>query len=284
MNTLLHPTDLSGPAITALHQAHAMCRGIGARLVVLHVFDIPTIMNSPVEAATFQQIDKEVHRINQAKLDEFCRAQLGDDAMKEGVRCMVLEHTSPKEAIARVADDVEADLIVVGARGGSKARELIMGSTTKSLITHGIRPVLVVPEEARAGIPRQLVQAIPLDDTAVNAVKKGIHFSDLFNASLTVVHVAAPEDADPAQRLDDLMVHVRERTGRADLRHELVRAPSVAAGLDAYLRGHPTDLLVMVEHERTGVFDMLFHVDKVTRMIFHTHVPTLVLHQGWPIA
>ena len=284
MSTILHATDVSRGALPALTLAEGMSPEGQSTLVVLHVFDIPTIMNSPTEAATFQEIDRDVHRIDQANLEAFCREHLGDAAMDDGVRCMVKEHMAPVEAIMQVADELNVDMVVVGTRGQSRGRELLMGSTTKGLVKHSTRTVLVVPEEAPPVVPRKVVLATMLEGADVNAIEKCMRFSDDLKASMTLVHVAGPKAEQAAEHLADLMALVKERTGRTDLRHELVHAASVAEGLDAYLRSHPTDLLVMVEHERHGLIDLLFHRDKVTGMVFHTTIPTLVLHEGWSIA
>ncbi|MEA3340919.1 MAG: universal stress protein [Chloroflexota bacterium] len=48
------------------------------------------------------------------------------------------------EAILRVAETREADLIIVGARGSSSLRGLLLGSVSQKVIQHATCPVLVV--------------------------------------------------------------------------------------------------------------------------------------------
>jgi nucleotide-binding universal stress UspA family protein len=49
------------------------------------------------------------------------------------------------QSIIGVADDIEADLIVVGARGLSTVQSVLLGSVSNAVVHHSSRPVLVVP-------------------------------------------------------------------------------------------------------------------------------------------
>ena len=50
----------------------------------------------------------------------------------------------PEEVVARYGQD--AQLIVVGARGLSTVRSVVLGGVSNALVHHAKRPVLVVPK------------------------------------------------------------------------------------------------------------------------------------------
>jgi nucleotide-binding universal stress UspA family protein len=52
----------------------------------------------------------------------------------------------PPNQILRLATDVDADLIVVGSRGLGRVKSAILGSTSREVLAHADRPVLVVRE------------------------------------------------------------------------------------------------------------------------------------------
>ena len=54
----------------------------------------------------------------------------------------------PGSAIAQVAEDIDADVIVVGTRGHSSIPGLVLGSVAHRLIHVAHRPVLAVPPSA----------------------------------------------------------------------------------------------------------------------------------------
>jgi len=53
------------------------------------------------------------------------------------------------QQIARLADDVDADLIVVGSRRLGRVKRLVLGSTSRTLLDLTRRPVLIVTREGQ---------------------------------------------------------------------------------------------------------------------------------------
>ncbi len=281
MKTILHATDFSAQSVPALKLAHALSEASSSTLVVLHVFDVPMIVSSPQRSDTMQLIGKDLHKLEKVRLENFCKEHLGEVNMKH-IRCKVKENEVPATAIMGVADDIDADTVIVGTRGESRVRELLMGSTAKKLLKESARPVLVVPAGALTNAPEQVAQAVMIGDADVGAIERGIRFCDELGARLTVVHVGDAKDGMAARSLDQLMTRVKENTGRKDLRHELVHVGDVtiAEALDRYLHKHKIDLLVMLGRRHHNVLDMLFGSDVIIGMAFHTRVPTLVLREG----
>ena len=53
---------------------------------------------------------------------------------------------APFECLRDVAEEVDADLIVVGARGYGAFKAMALGSTSTKLIYSTTRPVVVIPD------------------------------------------------------------------------------------------------------------------------------------------
>jgi nucleotide-binding universal stress UspA family protein len=56
---------------------------------------------------------------------------------------------APVDTILRVADEIDASLVVVGRQGSGKRPELLLGSTAHQIAENCPRPVLVVPPIGR---------------------------------------------------------------------------------------------------------------------------------------
>jgi nucleotide-binding universal stress UspA family protein len=59
-----------------------------------------------------------------------------------------LREGNPVAALLELADDVDADLVVVGSRGVGGFPGLLLGSTSTQVAQHAHRPVVIVPEPA----------------------------------------------------------------------------------------------------------------------------------------
>jgi nucleotide-binding universal stress UspA family protein len=91
---------------------------------------------------------------NEAEIDDRIRAQTEAVVHSHELTAIVhLPKTNGRgvpERLARIADQVDADLIVVGTRGRSPIAGLISGSVTQRLLHTTARPVLAVPPDDRA--------------------------------------------------------------------------------------------------------------------------------------
>ena len=71
------------------------------------------------------------------------------------------------EMIVRIADEVDASLVIVGSRGARGLRSLMLGSVSHQVVHHAQQPVLLVPSPALAEERRKLatpaLNPIPAD-------------------------------------------------------------------------------------------------------------------------
>ena len=96
------------------------------------------------------------------------------------------------ERIAAIADDLKADLIVLGAHGYSEIKGLLFGSVTHGVLARCRRPVLVL-RATRAPRGDRLKAGIAVDGSkyGLAAVKFALRHRDLFGAGgeLALIHV-----------------------------------------------------------------------------------------------
>lgn len=132
--------DGSDGAARALTHASALAKASGGKLVVVHVDeriaakgDMPSV--NPAE----EELRDELRG-------------LVDGLSSDGVEAELVETTivlgGPGTAIADVANEVDADVIVVGTRGRSSIPGLLLGSVAHRLLHVAHRPVLAIPPES----------------------------------------------------------------------------------------------------------------------------------------
>jgi nucleotide-binding universal stress UspA family protein len=149
IQTVLHPTDFSDRSGVAFHLACALARDHGARLVVLHVPEVPAVMGGtdgliiPTPPIDWEGLRDKLHRLRP-----------GDT--KVPVEYRVAEGDTATE-ILRLADEVKADLIVMGTHGRRGVGRLLMGSVAEEVVRKAPCPVLTVkvplPQVPPAGMP-----------------------------------------------------------------------------------------------------------------------------------
>jgi nucleotide-binding universal stress UspA family protein len=83
------------------------------------------------------------HQTAQARASE--GAQLAREAGLAAEGRSVATEGSNWSALIRIADEEDALAVVVGSRGLSGLKQMLLGSTSSGLLHHSARPVVVVP-------------------------------------------------------------------------------------------------------------------------------------------
>ncbi len=136
-DNILIALDGSEGSARAVPHAVELARRDGAKLVVVHVEErIAAKGDMPPLRADEEEIVKTIRDQVAAIQSDGIDAELVTTSVMLG---------GPGSAIAAVAEDVGADLIVIGTRGHSSIPGLIVGSVAHRLLHVAHRPILAVP-------------------------------------------------------------------------------------------------------------------------------------------
>ena len=129
--------DGSEHARDAATWAADLAAATGADVVVVHALGL---LHRTTSGET---VPSDTHREEiRGELEQSWCAPLRDAGVR--YRAELLEG-NPVSAILGAAEDVEADVIVVGSRGVGGFPELLLGSTSTQLAQHSRCPVVIVP-------------------------------------------------------------------------------------------------------------------------------------------
>jgi nucleotide-binding universal stress UspA family protein len=142
---VLLATDFSPRTEASLAFAERLCRTRGWRLEVLHVVDswFPTAYALTSHPSVFQEMRRR-RREASARLAEIV-ARLRSRGVEAAAR---LETGHPADRVLRAAEDLSADLLVVGKRGAGGEGPFV-GSTSREIVRRAPCAVAVVPQARR---------------------------------------------------------------------------------------------------------------------------------------
>ena len=133
---ILVATDFSVAADEALARAIQMGLPLGASITVLHVHEPASV--PALEGRTFATSDAMIAHLSAALAERVRRVRAAGLPAESKSLC-----GSPPAEIARHARRIEADLIILGARGRSNGARF--GAVAEEVVRHASQPVLVVP-------------------------------------------------------------------------------------------------------------------------------------------
>jgi len=274
VNKILHPTDFSENASIALQFAFNLSEKLNAELVILHIAELPTIMNSSASAASFTEMEEEKKASIIGQLKKYTTDCFKDIDSSSKILFEAKLNSSTVTGIVEAIIEADADLVVIGTKGQSKLKEVIMGSTAKGLVAKAPCPVLTIPENALFKEIKQIIYASDYNQNDIAALKRLADFAEVFNAEISVLHIFNNEPVKDSETAAFQRV-LTEQVKYAHLKYDTVVSTNVADSLATYLSDNKADLLVMLEKENMGIINMLFHRDMVKKFAKHTTIPLM---------
>lgn len=285
LEKLLLSTDGSEFSEGAVREAVKLAKICSSKLFAVSVIET----NPEFEVLAPQLIEKE-EKATRERLE-----QIKSVAVKEGVECEIIaRHTeSPFQAIIDEAEKNQVDMIIMGRRGRTGLRRLLMGSVTAKVIGYSPCNVLVVPRLAEIKYQKILV-ATDGSKYSMSAATEAVGIAKRCGASLYIISVVPSETASPfdivhsemqhemiAQKefhdgeknINDLLVIARQEGVKAE---GLVIEGRSYESIVENAREKRVDLIVMGSHGRTG-FERLLMGSVTERVVGNADCSVLIV-------
>jgi nucleotide-binding universal stress UspA family protein len=140
---ILTSTDGSQHAVLAARAATDLPLRAGAELHVIHIWQEPRLAMTLPAVATdeYSRVRERWKQEAMESLDEQADRMRSTGATVVGT---YLKQGRPGEEVVALAEELEADLLVVGSRGLGKARRLVTGRVSEGLVHVAFRTTKVV--------------------------------------------------------------------------------------------------------------------------------------------
>ena len=244
VQTLVFPTDDSACAEAARPLAERLAERYGATLHVLRVEVAPPagdLRLDPVSAP---------------------------DTTSDGVVEARLQFPTAADAILLYADEVGADLVVMGTHGRSGIGRLTLGSTAERVLRQSSCAVLSVGPDADVSAAGPVLAPLAFESSSDLALETAVALAEDLGTHVVALHVVEPADvpvpymmALPPVDAADLTARVERTLGRWVAGHvdgpvpvtTAARHGAAALEIVAAAREHGVGLVVQASHGRRGL-------------------------------
>jgi nucleotide-binding universal stress UspA family protein len=291
VETVIVPLDFSELSLEALRYATVIGKKFGAAIHLVHVSD---------EEEAALEISSNSHSMRQTAISV---ESLSDELLGHGKQvggfwpeeCHVRKG-QPYQEICTLADEIDASLIVLGTRGHTGLKRILLGSTAERVARFAACPVLVVRPSPSWKRKRFVLQKIlaPIDFSRCSMVGAmyAALFAKTFGAKLSLLHVLAGEmplasgkasrnsfNKNGAIDLENARLDMEAFT-QLDFLRDVKPETDICAGdaADEICRiagDSVTDLVVISTHGRTGLNRVLLG-SVAEHVLRHAECPVLV--------
>jgi len=167
------------------------------------------------------------------------------------------------------------DLIIMGTKGATGAKEVLFGSNTVHIFKEIKCPILAIPSQFKYEAPHEILFSTDLNVDFNNSNLKVLKDITLLNKSrLNAMHVSTGNELSKKQwsLLDNLKALFKDT---AFLFHN-IKTMDVRHAINQFQIKHKINLLVMVNNKHS-FFENLFFKNTINQIGFHLNIPFLVL-------
>ena len=277
MKKIVLPTDFSDNALNAINYALQLFKNDVCTFYLLNTYT-PMIYTYEYQINADQHMMEAVDLVkktSQTKLDKLLISLKNKYKNPKHTFTTVSSFSVLSDEVVEFADMHNIDLVVMGTKGASKAREVLFGSNTIHVIKKAKCPVLAIPENFDFEAPKEIL--FPTDykvnfrSTSLTLLSE---LANMFNPRLNILHTFNDNE------LSEDQIKNKQALGNyfsttAHLFHN-VSNQKLTDAIEKFQLRAKINLLVMI-NTRHSFFEKLFSKSAIHEIALHLNIPLLVI-------
>lgn len=264
---ILLPLDFSENSKKTFDFAIALAKKKNAKITILHV--IEAIYDFAAQAAI---VIDGMHRDAEKYIQE-----LIEEHKKEGLSIdYLIQEGTVSIMTAKAAEEIKADLIVIGTHGASGIEQKLFGSTSVDVVKSSSTPVLLVPIETKIDQIEKVTLALEFAEHEEQFIEWVVSLSKNWSLQLEFLHIQLQKNFKEELCVLGLEAFVKKKHPGLPVKLQTFYSEDLISGLDQYLSKNDDSILVMCHHHK-NLWEQIFSKSKSFQMAYHTHVPLLIM-------
>lgn len=255
MKRVLVPCDFSNTAVQAFKFGLDVVAQSGGVLQVLHVIELPVAYDTMIAPSlSFEEVYLKEARVRAQKT--FLRMR--DKFATEGQRVsLIVDYGQVVAAVERHIAEKKIDLVIMGTRGSSGIREILIGSNTEKIVRRSSVPVIAIKKFVPASSIRSIVFPNTLGQDQEELTLKVKELQNFFKADLHIVYVNTPSNFRSDGQTRPLLKAFAKRFMLKDFSIHVYNDVDYEPGIINFAHDIKADLIVMATHGRRGISHLL---------------------------
>lgn len=182
------------------------------------------------------------------------------------------------DAVKELVEKETIDLIVMGTKGASGLKEVIMGSNTAGVMGKMDCPVLAIPEKAVFKAPQEIAFATNYDRYYDrNEMAELLHIAGKYNAAIRVLHASTMTDRLSGEQ-ESIKNYIGELLEMLPHSFHNLTGVSLETAVRVFIQSRDITMLCMVGKHH-NFFERILGKPRIKEISFHINIPFLVLHE-----
>ncbi len=265
MNILV-PTDFSEIAPIAIRYAAMLAKKLDARIFLFHAVPHHSVWWGLANHEMLHDANLKQARIKEQLINE------GMDAGK--IEMHVFYQFPINKWINEFIRKNKIDLAVIGTKGATGLKSVMLGSFALGMIENVTVPVIAVPPNANVDGINNILYPADMENT-IKEVRRVLLYAIMFDAALHIVHISQP-DISANKKAFEKLKGIAEHTGYDKITIDVKTGKVIESMIEESIREKKADLLVMFPKEKR-LFKTLFKGSVTEEMSHQITIPLFAI-------
>ncbi|PVW15812.1 universal stress protein [Marixanthomonas spongiae] len=277
MKTILIPVDFSKESEKALSVGAIIANRIAAKLVLTHMTDLNN--NQEREGATDVISKKSSYsKLVAKRFDDFLQKDFLTGVLVEPL----MQHHIDFNSISSLAEDISADLIIMGSKGKKELAEGVTGSNTEKVVRSSKVPVLVVKGNELNFSSDRILFVSDFNEESIDAYKRVCGIAEMLQSKMNFLYINLPGEAfKSTTKMDEVLFHFFSKAEHPDpvgaiKQVNRIADYSIKEGIYNFSNLTATDIIAIPTHGSNDISNT-FHESISEDVANHSIIPVLTL-------
>lgn len=251
MKKIVVPVDFSKHSEYALKAAATLAKKNNSEILVLHMLEMGAVTVSE-SASQLQEMTIFHLKLAEKNFKDF----LNKTYLKNVKVTPVIKHFKVFSEVNSIAEEHQANMIVMGSHGSSGFKEIFVGSNTEKVVRNATVPVLVVKKEQSNVSFDDVVFATDFAEESIEAYQKAMKVLSALAENVHLVHINTPfSDFKSSTEIEKKVVNFLQKAeGNIDKLNSInyVADYTIEKGIFNFSNVVGGDLIALITHGRKG--------------------------------
>jgi nucleotide-binding universal stress UspA family protein len=261
MQTVIVPVDFSETSINAAKYAVQLLTGhYGVNMILHHVYDKAGLAEESTQK--LEELKTQLREVGIVKIEIL--AEEGSDFIAE---------------LEKLARHREADLIVMGITGRNTIGQTFIGSNTLKMVEQKVCPVLIIPADSVYQDVKNVLLTSDFKNVQTNTpsvpIKKVLK---TFRPNLHVMNVDSEHYVALTEEYQAEKARLQEMFSDFNPEFYFLGLQNVDEAINQFAHDKKVDFIIIIHKEQT-ILSKLFVKSHTKKLIYHSSVPVLAIHE-----
>ena len=257
MKKILVPLDFSEESKRALTFAVELAQKASSELVLLHIVEYPVGASVDPTGINYYSLDPAlmdvIKKNAQEKMSEVASQRVPTELKVQ----QLIQMGDPFLGINGAIEDEAVELVVIGSKGATGLKEVLVGSNAEKVIRHARCPVITVKKPVTVAEISNIAFASDFTDGQEDLILKLKQLQHFFHATLHLVKINTPNNFERDTLTKELMRDFASHHMLENYTLNIFNDLYEDEGLIYFAKEIDADMIAIGTHGRTGIAHLM---------------------------